>query len=117
VERARHRNPEFCLTPENANAVGRICERLEGIPLAIELAAARVGMSLEQIASRLDDSLRLLTWGSRTASPRRRTLRGTLDWSYALLWDIHKGGSSIPQDPDVKRHAEVVERLGNGSLR
>jgi DNA-binding SARP family transcriptional activator len=90
VERARHRNPEFCLTPENANAVGRICERLEGIPLAIELAAARVGMSLEQIASRLDDSLRLLTWGSRTASPRQRTLRGTLDWSYALLGELER---------------------------
>jgi predicted ATPase len=81
VERARHRNPAFSRTPENAHAVARICERLEGIPLAIELAAARVGMSLEQIAARLDDSLRLLTVGSRTASPRQRTLRGTLDWS------------------------------------
>jgi predicted ATPase len=58
---------------------------LEGIPLAIELAAARVGLSVEQIAARLDDSLRLLSAGSRTASPRQRTLRGTLDWSYALL--------------------------------
>jgi tetratricopeptide (TPR) repeat protein len=58
---------------------------LEGIPLAIELAAARVGLSVEQIAARLDDSLRLLTTGSRTASPRQRTLRGTLDWSYVLL--------------------------------
>ena len=85
VERARHRNPAFYLTPENANTVARICERLDGIPLAIELAAARVGLSMEQIASRLDDSLRLLTAGSRTASPRQRTLRGTLDWSYALL--------------------------------
>src|SRR5215208_2271157 len=85
VERARHRNPAFSLTPENAHAVARICERLEGIPLAIELAAARVGLSVEQIAQRLDDSLRLLTGGSRTASPRQRTLRGTLDWSHALL--------------------------------
>ena len=85
VERARHRNPTFSLTPENAHAVARICERLEGIPLAIELAAARVGLSTEQIAARLDDSLRLLSAGSRTASPRQRTLRGTLDWSYALL--------------------------------
>jgi predicted ATPase/DNA-binding SARP family transcriptional activator/DNA-binding CsgD family transcriptional regulator len=85
VERARHRNPAFSLTPENAQAVTRICGRLEGIPLAIELAAARVGLSVEQIAQRLDDSLRLLTTGSRTASPRQRTLRGTLDWSYALL--------------------------------
>jgi predicted ATPase/DNA-binding SARP family transcriptional activator len=85
VEQARHRNPDFSLTSENANAVARICEQLEGIPLAIELAAARVGLSVEQIAARLDDSLRLLSAGSRTASPRQRTLRGTLDWSHALL--------------------------------
>jgi predicted ATPase len=85
VDRAHHRNPAFCLTPENAPAVAVICERLDGIPLAIELAAARVGLSVEQIAARLDDSLRLLTRGSQTASPRQRTLRGTMDWSYALL--------------------------------
>jgi len=85
VDRAHHRNPSFSLTPQNAHAVAVICERLEGIPLAIELAAARVGLSVEQIAARLDDSLRLLSAGSRTASPRQRTLRGTLDWSYALL--------------------------------
>jgi predicted ATPase/DNA-binding SARP family transcriptional activator/DNA-binding CsgD family transcriptional regulator len=85
VERARHRNPAFSLTPQNAPAVVRICGRLNGIPLAIELAAARVGLSVEQIAARLDDSLKLLTTGSKTASPRHRTLRGTLDWSYALL--------------------------------
>jgi predicted ATPase/DNA-binding SARP family transcriptional activator/DNA-binding CsgD family transcriptional regulator len=85
VERARHRNPAFSLTPENAPAVAKICERLDGIPLAIELAAARVGLSVEQIATRLDDSLRLLSVGRRTASPRQRTLRGTLDWSHALL--------------------------------
>ena len=85
VERAHHRNPAFSLTPQNAPAVARICERLDGIPLAIELAAARVGLSVEQIAQRLDDALGLLSSGSRTASPRQRTLRGTLDWSYALL--------------------------------
>jgi tetratricopeptide (TPR) repeat protein len=85
VERAHHRNPAFSLTFENAPTVARICGRLDGIPLAIELAAARVGLSVEQIAQRLDDSLRLLTSGSRTASPRQRTLRGTLDWSYELL--------------------------------
>jgi predicted ATPase/DNA-binding SARP family transcriptional activator/DNA-binding CsgD family transcriptional regulator len=85
VERASHRNPAFSLTPQNAPTVARICGRLEGIPLAIELAAARVGLSVEQIAVRLDHSLKLLTAGNRTASPRQRTLRGTLDWSYALL--------------------------------
>src|SRR5918995_914072 len=85
LERARHRNSAFSLTPENAHAVARICGGLDGIPLAIELAAARAGLSVEQIAARLDDSLRLLTAGSRTASLRQRTLRGTLDWSHALL--------------------------------
>jgi len=85
VERARYRNPAFALTPQNVQTVARICERLDGIPLAIELAAARVGVSVEQIATRLDDSLKLLTTGSRTASARQRTLRGALDWSYDLL--------------------------------
>jgi predicted ATPase/DNA-binding SARP family transcriptional activator len=85
VERAHHRSPTFSLTSENAQAVARICGRLDGIPLAIELAASRVRLSVEQIAARLDDSLRLLIVGNRTASPRQRTLRGTLDWSYELL--------------------------------
>jgi predicted ATPase/DNA-binding SARP family transcriptional activator/DNA-binding CsgD family transcriptional regulator len=85
LERAQRRNPAFALTPGNAQAVEEICRRLSGIPLAIELAAARVGLSVEQIATRLDDSLRLLTAGSRTATSRQRTLRGALDWSYELL--------------------------------
>ena len=85
VERARYRNPTFVLTPQNAGAVAEICERLDGIPLAVELAAARVGLSVDQIAGRLDDSLKLLTAGSRTVTPRQRTLRGTVDWSYELL--------------------------------
>ena len=85
AERARYHNPAFVLTPQNVQAVARICERLDGIPLALELAAARVGLSVEQIATRLDDSLKLLTTGSRTASARQRTLRGALDWSYDLL--------------------------------
>ena len=85
VERAQNRNPAFDLTPQDAEAVAEICQRLEGIPLAIELAAARVGLAVEQIAERLDDSLRLLTAGGRTATPRQQTLRGTLDWSYELL--------------------------------
>jgi predicted ATPase/DNA-binding SARP family transcriptional activator/DNA-binding CsgD family transcriptional regulator len=85
AERARYRNPTFALTPQNARSVAEICKRLAGIPLAIELAAARIGLSVEQIASRLDDSLGLLTSGSRTATARQRTLRGALEWSYDLL--------------------------------
>jgi predicted ATPase/DNA-binding SARP family transcriptional activator/DNA-binding CsgD family transcriptional regulator len=85
VQRARYRNPAFVLTQQNAAGVAEICGRLEGIPLAIELAAARVGFSVQEIAARLDDSLRLLTAGSRTAAPRQRTLRGALDWSHDLL--------------------------------
>ena len=85
MERARYRNAAFILSPQNARAVVEICIRLDGIPLAIELAAARVGLPVEQIAARLDDSLRLLTAGSRTATPRQQTLRGTMDWSYDLL--------------------------------
>ncbi len=85
VQRARYRNPAFVLTPQNAGAVAEICARLESIPLAIELAAARVGLSVEQVAGRLDDALGLLTTGGRTVAPRQRTLRGMLDWSYDLL--------------------------------
>jgi len=86
VERAGGRDPSFSLGPQNARAVAEICGRLEGIPLAIELAAARVGtLSLEQISARLGSSLDLLTRGGRTAEPRQRTLKGALDWSNELL--------------------------------
>src|SRR5215207_7191457 len=90
VERARRRKPTFTLTPENAEAVAEICRGLEGLPLAIELAAARVGLSAEEIAARLEDSLQLLTGGSRTALPRQQTLRGALDWSYELLSELEQ---------------------------
>jgi predicted ATPase/DNA-binding SARP family transcriptional activator/DNA-binding CsgD family transcriptional regulator len=86
VERAGGHDPFFSLSPHNGRAVDDICRTLEGIPLAIELAAARVGaLSLERISERLEGSIELLTRGSRTASPRQRTLRGTLDWSHDLL--------------------------------
>jgi non-specific serine/threonine protein kinase len=86
IERASHRRPDFALGSTNAQAMAEICRRLEGVPLAIELAAARVGvLSVEQISKRLADMLKLLTGGSRTETPRQRTLRGTLDWSYDLL--------------------------------
>jgi predicted ATPase/DNA-binding CsgD family transcriptional regulator len=91
AERARGRDHSFSLSPKNALAVAEICRMLEGIPLAIELAAARVGtLSLEQISGRLEGSLDLLTRGGRTAVPRHRTLKGTFDWSYNLLYESER---------------------------
>ena len=86
VSRARAATADFKLTAENGAWVAEICRRLDGMPLAIELAAARVrSLSVQQIAQRLDDRFQLLTSGSRTAPPRHQTLASTLDWSYALL--------------------------------
>ncbi len=86
VERAAVIEPEFCLAPDSAQAVTDVCLRLDGIPLAIELAASRLRMlSVEQLASRLDKRFDVLTDGSRTALPRHQTLRGLMDWSYDLL--------------------------------
>ena len=86
VERTRMRLPGFSLTQENATAAAEVCKRLEGIPLAIELAAARMGMlATEQVAQRLEDSLGLLSAGPRTASPRQRTMRAAIGWSHGLL--------------------------------
>jgi predicted ATPase/class 3 adenylate cyclase len=85
-ERARAADPNFRRTEANSPAIAQICSRLDGIPLAIELAAARVKLlSPEQIAARLDDRFRLLVGGSRTALPRQQTLRALIDWSYDLL--------------------------------
>src|SRR3989441_5348093 len=81
----------FSLTQSNARSVVQICERLDGIPLAIELAAVRLKvLSLEQVAARLNDRFHLLTGGSRTALPRQQTLRATIDWSYDLLPDSER---------------------------
>jgi len=86
VDRARAVAPAFALSAANADAVAKICRRLDGIPLAVELAAARVrALPPAQIAARLDDRFRLLTGGSRTALPRHRTLRAAMDWSFDLL--------------------------------
>jgi non-specific serine/threonine protein kinase len=85
-ERASVAKAGFALYEGNASSVAKICHRLDGIPLAIELAAARIKMlSADEIASRLDDRFSLLTSGSRTAIPRHQTLRATIDWSYDLL--------------------------------
>lgn len=86
VERARHDLPAFRLTGQNAAAVAEVCRQLDGLPLAIELAAARVPLlRVEQIVARLGDQLRLLTGGSPATAPRQQTLRAALDWSHALL--------------------------------
>src|SRR5262249_11889614 len=86
VERAREGRAAFTLTPGDGTLVGRICRRLDGIPLAIEMAAARgKTLPLTEIASRLEEGLALLTGGDRSAIPRHQTLRATLNWSYELL--------------------------------
>jgi predicted ATPase/class 3 adenylate cyclase len=91
MDRARTSKPDFALTKDNASFIAQICFRLDGIPLAIELAASRVkALTPEQIASRLDDRFRLLTGGSRTALPRQQTLRAMIDWSYSLLSEDEK---------------------------
>ena len=86
VDRAVATAPGFTVTSDNAPAVVQVCQRLDGIPLAIELAAARVKvLAVEQIAARLDDRFRLLTGGSQMVLPRQQTLRAMMDWSYDLL--------------------------------
>jgi predicted ATPase/class 3 adenylate cyclase len=86
IDRAIAAQPAFRLTPGNASEVAEICHRLDGIPLALELAASRVrALSVENIAARLGDRFRLLTGGDRTALPRQQTLRASIDWSYDLL--------------------------------
>jgi predicted ATPase/class 3 adenylate cyclase len=88
IDRATLAQPHFVVTKDNAPAIARICSRLDGIPLAIELAAVRVkALRVDQISKRLDDRFRLLTGGSRTALPRQQTLRAAIDWSYNLLSD------------------------------
>jgi predicted ATPase/class 3 adenylate cyclase len=130
VERASAANPNFRLTEGNASSVAQICSRLDGIPLAIELAAARARLlSPEQIAARLDDRFRLLVGGSRTALPRQQTLRALIDWSYDLLAEeeqgllrtasVFVGGwtldalEAVADDPNTVEH---LEQLVNKSL-
>jgi predicted ATPase/DNA-binding SARP family transcriptional activator len=99
IERATAIKSDFLLTERKARFVAQVCRRLDGIPLAIELAAARVKvLSLEQIATLLNDRFHLLTSGSRTALPRHQTLRAAIDWSYDLLSD---------KEPDLFRRLAV----------
>jgi non-specific serine/threonine protein kinase len=88
TDRARQILPGYQVTAQNAGAVASICQRLDGIPLAIELAAARMSvLTAEELAGRLDNVFHLLTGGSRAGLPRQQTLRATIDWSYRLLSD------------------------------
>jgi predicted ATPase/class 3 adenylate cyclase len=106
VERARAVRPDFELTEENALAVAEICTRLDGLPLAIELAAVRVKVLTPQMMlPRLEERLTLLTSGPRSLPPRQRTLRGAIDWSYQLL-----------EDPERTLFARMAGFLGGGTL-
>lgn len=99
IERAQAAQPGFEVNDQNAPALAQLVTRLDGIPLAIELAAARVkALSVDQINQRLDDRFRLLTGGSRTALPRQQTLRALIDWSYDLL---------TPQEQTLLRRLSV----------
>lgn len=115
-------NQSFELTRANTPAVVQICRRLDGIPLALELAAVRLSAySAEQIAARLDDRFRLLTGGSRTALPRQQTLHALIDWSYELLGPDEKallrqlsvfvGGWSLEAAEAVSPHLNVLDLL------
>ena len=90
-DRAKAVSANFEVTRSNCSSLAQLCHQLDGIPLAIELAAARVrSLSVEQIADRLDDRFKLLTGGSRTALPRQQTLRALVDWSYDLLLESER---------------------------
>src|SRR4029434_11185370 len=91
IERARLNLPHFAVSKENAPALAAVCRRLDGIPLAIERAAARMrSMSVQDVNGHLDQRFRVLTGGSRTAVRRQQTLRALIDWSYDLLTDAEK---------------------------
>jgi predicted ATPase/class 3 adenylate cyclase/DNA-binding XRE family transcriptional regulator len=120
VDRASLANPRFEVTQDNVPIIAQICQRLDGIPLALELAAARVKvLSVNKISERLDDCFRLLTGGSRTALPRHQTLQAAIDWSYDLLTDqeralfrrlaVFAGGWSLEAAEAIGRGDNVVE--------
>ncbi len=117
--RAAAASPGFTVSEENAVAVAEVCRRLDGLPLAIELAAARVGvMSVSEILARLEDRFKLLTGGPRTAMPHQRTLRALIDWSYDLLPEqeqavfrrlsVFRGGWTIEAAEAVCASGEVA---------
>ena len=119
VQRAQSGSPSFGLTMQNMHAVAGLASRLDGIPLALELAAARVGvLSPEQILSRLDDSHRLLTSGPRTALPHQRSLHALIDWSFDLCTEDERASwvrlSVFPGDFDLDAAEAVCGADGLG---
>ena len=110
ADRATQSLPSFALTPENSPIIARICRQLDGIPLAIELAAPRVRMlTPEQISKRLDRRMRLLTGGSRTALPRQQTMQAAIQWSHDLLTE--------PERFLFRRLSVFCGRMDHGSRR
>ena len=129
VERLRAAEPHFAPDRRSAAMIAAICRRLDGIPLAIELAAARAAvLGVEEVAAHLDDRFRILTGGRRTALPRHQTLRATLDWSYELLSEPERvilrrlavfagvfsleAASAVIASPEIAP-AEVVDGIAN----
>ena len=111
VERARSTRGSFELTPENADAVAAICRRLDGLPLALELAAARLRLlSPEALLERLDHALHVLTSGARDIPERQQTLRATIDWSHSLLDGA--GAAPVPAHGRLRRRVHVRGRRG-----
>jgi predicted ATPase/class 3 adenylate cyclase len=128
LERALAVQPHFQLSLANASSVAQVCTRLDGIPLALELAASRLRvLSVEQLAARLDDRFRLLTGGSRTALPRQQTLRALIDWSFGLLSEpervifrrlaVFMGGWTLEAAEAVCGEVDPsLSPLGNGGI-
>lgn len=119
LQRARASQAGFGLTTGNAPAVRQICRRLDGIPLALELAASRLrALAAQQVADRLDDRFDLLTAGGRTAPKRQQTLRATMDWSYQLLAPEEQAAlralSVFPADFDLDAAATVIGPICGG---
>jgi predicted ATPase/DNA-binding SARP family transcriptional activator len=121
LDRAARAQPGFRLTKENQSALMDICWQLEGIPLAIELAAARVRViSVDQIARRLQDRFGLLTGGPRTALPRHQTLQATMDWSYGLLpplerallkrLSVFSGGWTLKAAEEITGYSDIPKQ-------
>ena len=129
IDRAVAALPDFLIASNNSNSIINICRQLDGIPLAIELAAARVKiLAPEQIADRLQDRFQLLTGGSRTALPRHQTLQATMEWSYSLLTQpessllmqlsVFSGGWTLEQaeglvQDDLGRRSDTLDLLSN----